>query len=541
MRTHVTATGREGEAPAERRRFRPGHWLAVPLVLLLAGQAAEAALFTDSGQTLGNSATFAVALGDVDGEGDLDMVAGNVRGQANRVWINNGVGSFIDSLQALDGVSLDVLLGDLDGDGDLDVVTGSTGKLVWINDGTGAFADSGQVLGTLYTLTMALGDVDCDGDLDIVAGNENGANRVWINDGAGTFTDSGQALGGSNTGGVALGDVDGDGDLDTVTGNSGAANRVYVNDGTGQFADSGQALGNSYTTDVVLGDVDCDGDLDIVAGNYDEANRVWINDGAGTFTDSGQALGGSSTVAVALGDADGDGDLDMVAGNRGQGIRAWINDGIGTFSDLGQTIGSGPTRGIALGDVDGDGDLDVAAGNDDQPNRVWVNNSLLANLPPAAPGGPSAEVTGSDVTFSWNTATDAETPQAGLTYNLRVGTTPGGNEIVSGMAIVGGSEDGSRLVPAMGNVQHNTSWTLKGLAVGKYYWSVQAIDTAFAGSPWATEETVSDLHDLATGEGCVPLSVGQPAGRSGQVFPGLCLLIACLALGRRRSTAVTRP
>ena len=42
----------------------------------------------------------------------------------------------------------------------------------------------------------------------------------------------------------------------------------------------------------------------------------------------------------------------------------------------------------------------------------------------------------------------------------------------------------------MGNVQHNTSWTVKGLAPGAYYWSVQAIDTAFAGGPRVTEQTV---------------------------------------------------
>ena len=77
------------------------------------------------------------------------------------------------------------------------------------------------------------------------------------------------------------------------------------------------------------------------------------------------------------------------------------------------------------------------------------------------------------------------TPQVGLSYNLRVGTTSGGDEVFSGMA------DGSgwRRIPALGNAQENLSWTLA-LPAGTYFWSVQATDTAFAGSPWAPEETV---------------------------------------------------
>ena len=127
--------------------------------------------------------------------------------------------------------------------------------------------------------------------------------------------------------------------------------------------------------------------------------------------------------------------------------------------------------------------------------------------------------------FSWTAATDAETPQPGLTYNLRVGTTPGGDEIMSGMAIVGGSDDAKRLVPAMGNCQHDTSWTLKGLPSRTYYWSVQAVDAAFAGSSWATERVVDSRAVTPFAGGCVAVAGG------GAAF-AICLLAACLALGR---------
>jgi len=83
-------------------------------------------LISDSGQALGNSYSFGVALGDLDGDGDLDAWVANYNGP-NRVWINQGgiqggaAGNFADSSQALgNSDSIDVALGDLDGDGDLD-------------------------------------------------------------------------------------------------------------------------------------------------------------------------------------------------------------------------------------------------------------------------------------------------------------------------------------------------------------------------------------------------------------------------------------
>ncbi|MBL9152511.1 MAG: DUF11 domain-containing protein, partial [Verrucomicrobiales bacterium] len=290
--------------------------------------------FSDSGQFLGkNSYTWSVALGDVDGDGDLDLVEGN-RDQANRVWLN---------------------------------------------DGAGSFTDSGQTIGNHATFSVALGDVDGDGDLDLVEGNRNQANRVWLNNGFGTFSNSGQTLGNHRTLSVALGDLDGDGDLDLFEGNYNQANRIWLNNGSGSFSSSGQTLGIHNTLSVALGDLDGDGDLDLFEGNYGQANRVWLNNGSGSFSDSGQTLGNHQTYSVALGDVDGDGDLDLVEGNAyygsGQINRIWLNNGSGSFSSSGQTLGNHNTLSVALGDVDGDGDLDIVEGTNGQPNRVWLNEN----------------------------------------------------------------------------------------------------------------------------------------------------------------------
>ncbi|MCB1769601.1 MAG: VCBS repeat-containing protein, partial [Candidatus Competibacteraceae bacterium] len=198
-------------------------------------------------------------LGDVDGDGDLDLVAGNNTSQANRVWLNNGLGTF---------------------------------------------SDSGQTLGAFVTLSVALDDVDGDGDLDLIEGNSGSANRVWFNNGLGTFSDSGQTLGNHDTHSVALGDVDRDGDLDLVEGNYQQANQVWLNNGLGTFNDSGQTLGNYWTQGLALGDVDGDGDLDLVEGNEGQANRVWLNPktsqtiSAITFNPTALSVGGATTASA---------------------------------------------------------------------------------------------------------------------------------------------------------------------------------------------------------------------------------------------------
>ena len=382
---------------SERRKF--GMVLAfavlfVTLALSVSVGCASAVQFIDSGQSLGDSFTRSVFLGDIDKDGDLDFAAGNSHSQPNKIYLNNGVGIFSDSGQNLGSSgTYGVALGDVDGDGDLDLVVANYAapNRVYMNEGSGTFVDSGQLLGgsSYFTFSVALGDIDNDGDLDFIAGNMGGGgagheNKVYVNDGAGIFSNSGQSLGSSSTRGVALGDIDSDGDLDLVVGNDNyQANKVWLNDGTGVFTDSGQNLGSSMTNAIVLGDVDNDGDLDLIAGNFHpDANTVWLNDGTGIFTDSGQNFGSHSTIlSLSLGDVDNDGDLDLVQGSRhpsggGYPNKMYLNDGTGIFADSGQNFGGSFTESVALGDIDGDKDLDLVAGNAEyglNANKVYIN------------------------------------------------------------------------------------------------------------------------------------------------------------------------
>ncbi len=365
--------------------------------------------FTVTDQLLGNSHTNSLVLGDVNGDKYLDLIEGNgavagIINEPNRVWLNNGNGYFTVTVQLLgNSQTYSVALGDVNGDKNLDLIEGTGEKRdpeselgyvneperVWLNNGNGYFTVTEQLLGNNVTTSIAIGDVDNDGDLDLVTGNrlgrvvpkpgESNANRVWLNNGDGVFSDSEQLLGNSSTKSVAIHDLDSDGDLDLVAGNGSLdANRVWLNNGSGIFTDSEQLLGfNTYS--VVLGDVDDDSDIDLVTGNHDGPNKIWLNNGSGEFTDSGQLLGNSDTESIVLGDVDGDGDIDLVSGNGDQPNRLWLNSDRypynAIFIDSLQLLGDSDTRSVALGDVDKDGDLDLVSGNGGfQPNRIWLNN-----------------------------------------------------------------------------------------------------------------------------------------------------------------------
>ncbi len=336
-------------------------------------------VFSDSGQTIPRANSLEV--GDVDGDGNIDLLAGNL-------YLNDGRGNF--SKQIIDGQGQVQALADLDGDGDLDLAVARNKSLadlsganrIYFNDGKGTFSDSMQRLGSSNTYGLTLGDIDNDGDMDLISGNDGGT-EVFTNDGKGIFTNSGQKLGlisDINVGydrTVLLADLDGDGDQDLVAAAIGKGFvRTYSNDGTGAFTTT-HVFDGAMTKDIALGDLDGDGDLDAVLGNYQQPtgtelatpDRILINDG-GRFRRFGEGLGDAVTRAIAVADVDADGDLDIATGGCSGSnlVSIYLNDGVANFTDSGQALGNDPTysdclNDLAFADLDGDGDLDIATGN----------------------------------------------------------------------------------------------------------------------------------------------------------------------------------
>jgi len=121
--------------------------------------------------------------------------------------------------------------------------------------------------------------------------------------------------------------------------------------------------------------------------------------------------------------------------------------------------------------------------NSPQISKIFKNNLNNPNTAPTAPTNLSSQVSYTTVTLSWSAASDAETiSSTGLNYNLRVGTTPGGCEIVSPMSFA----SGKRLLSERGDIQ-GLFYNLRYLSQATYYWTVQAIDTGFKGGAFAVE------------------------------------------------------
>jgi hypothetical protein len=323
----------------------------------------------------GNDRTYAAVLGDVDGDGRLDLATGGQDGQTV-IYINDGSGNPFDTTARSfcpgSGDTYALAMGDVNGDGDLDIIVGNFAGLnvVCLNTGGGHF-DAAGIIGPGDDMTTALtmGDVDGDGDLDLAVGNYTGQNVIYLNDGDGTFDTISHTVGSpDNTYALAMGDVDEDGDLDLAVGNTVIENRIYLNDGDGTFDTTSHVFGtgSDWTYALALGDLNGDGDLDLTVGNFGQQNAVYMGNGDGTFGNIPTLFGTGSdnTRALALGDVDGDGDLDLAAGNSGPNV-VYLNDGDGTFNTISTPLGShiDYTHALAMGDVDGNGTLDLAVGN----------------------------------------------------------------------------------------------------------------------------------------------------------------------------------
>ncbi|RZL13821.1 MAG: hypothetical protein EOO62_07135 [Hymenobacter sp.] len=324
------------------------------------------------------------------------------------VRLNNGQGTFSAAPAVSVGTTTapnELVMADVDGDGDLDLLAACNNVVsVRLNNGQGSFGSGPDVPVLVNATYLATGDLDADGDLDLLAYTHTNGQTVAsirLNQGNGTFVGGSELAVAGGSGALALGDVDSDGDLDLATAGF-TSGYIYtcLNGGSGTFSPpTAYLLGNSPAS-VALADVDRDGDLDLVVGCA-RSNTVEtrLNNGSGQFAAAGTSVAVSDYPdKLRLTDFDSDGDLDLLVGYGYSGnIGVRLNTGgvFGAGSDVGLSTTS--TSGLAVGDLDGDLDIDfitsVPSAGTTSVVRIGFNQGAVAPVPLPGPTCSAADTT----------------------------------------------------------------------------------------------------------------------------------------------------
>jgi hypothetical protein len=500
-----------------------------------------------------------IAWGDYNNDGRLDvLIAGATNGNTGipfqpvvqpvtQLYRNDGNGVFTPVATGFPKVTRgSAAWGDYDNDGYMDLIlTGTTNNAssgaisrLYHNNGDGTFTDAGAGLPGVYSGAVAWGDFDNDGRLDLLlTGTTNSSfsgaiTRIYHNNGNGTFSNA-LTLPGLYLSAMACADFDGDGDLDIVLAgmnNIGVANTiVYRNNGNGTFTEAANLTGVSNGS-IAVGDFDNDGRPDILLAGFTGSSAVSIvyrNNGGFSFSNISAGLPGARQSSVAWGDFDNDGRLDiLISGTSAPGVplssgaftRVYRNTGSTvlsqSFSNVPVNLPTNYSGTATWADFDNDGKLDILLTGTDgvldnsqtarSQTMLFRNNNNVANTPPSAPTAAVSTRSNNVVALAWAKSTDAQTTNSnGLKYQIRVGTAPGGIQIESPGA---DSSSGFRRIVQAGDASTNR-WQLLNLPAGTYFWSVQAIDTAFAGSPFSAENSFIVTHPPVA----VPDSVSTPS------------------------------
>ncbi|MCA8940806.1 MAG: VCBS repeat-containing protein, partial [Planctomycetes bacterium] len=347
-----------------------------------AGQAP--ANFTGRTSTVGAAANDALQIkaGDLDGDGDLDLVA--LTATRLEVYRNDNGSFFLD--QAITMSAQCFALGDLNRDGDLDVIVGFNGqddRVYFGNTTNASFGTANPITGTSGdSRCYTLGDFDADGDLDAALGSFDGTNLILLNNGPGmglSVLPFGPASPRSRD--IASGDLDNDGDLDLVVARDNASNLAFINDGNGNFSVGATIDANAaISLRVALGDLNGDGALDVVFTNDQANDEIYFNLGNASFgTAQAFDTNANRTSGVVLADVDGVNGLDIITVVALGGANTPINEvrlnqGNGTFGAPSVfRIGSNNATDLVAADFDGDDGLDLAVAHFGQAIRVFWN------------------------------------------------------------------------------------------------------------------------------------------------------------------------
>lgn len=361
--------------------------------------------------TFGANMALSNAWGDYDNDGDLDLVIAFKTGDV-RLY-NNELGGFTNVGPAL-GLPTEgkerraIAWGDYDGDGYLDLYIGSNrqGNELFKNEKSQGFTDVTETMGVavprVSSRQISWIDYDNNGTLDLFVADRVGPNVLFSNRN-GEFVDVSADVGLADpraTVGACWFDYNQDGLLDLFLANQGTGkDALYKNTG-GTFSDvagqldmeGGPRERSDGGVDCTVGDFNNDGYFDLFVATYG-INKLYQNSGNGGFIEVSTAMGISGDdhmVGASWADYDNDGRLDLyVAGyHDDEGVRS-PHDRL--FRNLGEvfeeidlqgTALNGADHGVQWADYDGDGDLDISLteGYNIAGRHPLVMNNLAGNV-----------------------------------------------------------------------------------------------------------------------------------------------------------------
>lgn len=365
-----------------------------------------------------------VATGDFNNDGKLDIAVVNADDNTVSVFLGNGGGAFTPAPHSPFTVNggflsgsfpIAIAVGDFDGDGHLDLaitnlptnpgclfpsLLGSvcSAVAVLLGNGDGSFQGANNFdPGGHFPTSVATGDFNRDGHQDLAITNFNDASvSILLGDGTGknfkAATGSPIPVGARPTW-VAVGDINGDGIPDLAVSNSSDSTvSILLGNGDGTFSaapGSPVAVGTRPIS-IAIGDFNNDGKLDLAVADYtDSTVTILLGNNNGTFGAPATFGVGGHPSSIAVADFNNDGKLDLAVVNRlSNNVSVLKGAGNGSFAlTRNISVGIDPPS-IAVGDFNGDNETDlVVANTGNNTASVLMNTSDL--IPPITLATPS--------------------------------------------------------------------------------------------------------------------------------------------------------
>ena len=467
-----------------------------------------------------NNSYGSICWGDYDNDNDLDfvLIGGTSNSTKTELYENIGNNNFIIKNYNLNHINNDgiVSFGDIDNDGDLDLfLSGSSQQgnysAIYINtlpDSLGfvLLSDTNFYISQYSYSSARWADFDNDGDLDIyasggIANTPYSESVIYYNLGDTSGLSKQNLYQSIYEDNISINDLNNDGYLDIFSSNH---NRYYNNgiNKNPKFSVSSLPFfslcfgGNSSSSAI---DLNNDGQFDFTTYLRTTSNdscslkffKTMFNGYSNLIIPYGIPLNSQNGKTQTNADLNNDGLLDIVISSSQETTIFYQDSAFFYSTDSTNIFNINPTF-ISISDFDNDGDLDLflSGSTNTWPGYItalYRNDSTPPNTPPTAPQSLWTTMDSTKVIFNWQRATDIETPQITLSYNLMVGTSSKAIDITSPMA---DTVTGFRRVVELGNAQLNNFYILDKsiFNIGDtVYWSVQTIDNGFGYSPFSQE------------------------------------------------------